>query len=54
MKKNYLKPELEVLDVELESMIAATGGSQSSVDDPSHPGGKTPNPFGESREFTDF
>lgn len=33
MKKIYLKPELETLDVELESMIAATGG----VDNPGDP-----------------
>jgi len=36
MKQFYVKPELEVLPLETESILAGTG----ATDDPSHPGGK--------------
>jgi len=46
MKKLYLKPELENVELELESMIAATG---SPTSDPSK--SVTGEPFDESREL---
>ena len=48
MKKFYVKPELEVLLLENESILAGTG----ATDDPSHPGGKIIRD--ESREIFTF
>ena len=48
MKKLYLKPELEVMDVDVQPILAGT----NPTDNPSKP---MPNePFPESREFSDF
>lgn len=46
MKKDYLKPELDVLEVELESMIAATGGGSSSGSDATQEGNEFENAGG--------
>jgi hypothetical protein len=51
MKKLYLKPELEIVELELESMVAATGGT-SPTQNPSNP--VTGPSFDESREFTEY
>ena len=39
MKKEYKKPELDVLEIELESFIANSPGSEyvSPINDPSQP-----------------
>lgn len=52
MKKLYLKPELEIVELELESMVAATGGGTSPTQNPSNP--VTGPSFDESREFTEY
>lgn len=48
MKKFYVKPDLEVLLLDNEGILAGTG----ATDDPSHPGGKIIRD--ESREISDF
>ena len=48
MKQLYLKPELEIMELEAQPILAGT----NPTDDPSKP---LPNvPFDESREISDF
>jgi hypothetical protein len=43
MKKDYLKPELDVHEMELESMIAATGSGSGSGSDATQQGNEFEN-----------